>query len=507
MGKLLNVTFVIVAVLIAFGSYHSDKLDGIIRVGAGFGAKTACSGVFMANRTLEQIFEGEFSFPPLHKLFDIKLDYENQCATAIAPFGIFHRTACLHSNRLGCSLIVEEQKANSKSAFKSIPHGELNSVIPEPNFSLDDLEWPMGNKLNATLQSQAREGIDMDRLHQLVEEHFNASELQARALIIVRNGEIIFEKYGTGYNADSRLLGWSMSKSVLASLINLRIKEGKLNLHDPVQFPWFDSRDDRSKLTIANYLQMSDGSAWDEFYYPWSAVPQMLYNQPSTAHFAAAKSLRIHNGKHTECFHYSSATTNLLSYLLRLSFEKEYSDPKQALHEYLKYPFEKFFYPVGMHSAAFEIDPVGTFIGSSYCWATARDWARFGLLYLPSHPHFADLFTPDWHEFVSNASSLSRGFYGGHFWRGGNYTFEEGEHEECLLCDSLYPDRLDPPKDKWRKLPDGTFFAHGFEEQMTLVAPKHNVVLVRLGCTNELLNANWDRGGFYRDIMKLFELK
>lgn len=515
MKKCWVVVALILLLLSCFIGFFRNELAFISITGAGYASKNACSIIFVGERDLQSAIEAEFNFPPISIIFNFVIDEENKCVTATSLLG-YEKKACYRSKELGCSIVYDE-KLISESVEKNlyIPAFHIENVITTVPFEeLKDIEWPAGYKIDELLVEKAKSGINFAQLDKLVNEHFENKDYNARAFIVVKDGQIIYEKYGNNFNEHSKLLGWSMSKSVLASLINIRIKEGYMSLDDGIHYPWYNSANDErvSSVTVRALLQMIDGLDFEEDYLPWSDVPKMLYTEPSSAHFVGKRSLRKDPAsKVNTCFRYSSGSTNILSFALRMSFDKQYPDnPQKGYEEYLRYPFEQFFNPLGMSSTVFEVDPVGTYIGSSYAWATARDWAKFGLLYLNNGKYFnrqlnatSNMFADGWIDFVRGSTFSSKNLYGGQFWIGGNnQQITEEELKYSDMCDELYPSRLFPKRDHWRMLPENSYFAHGFEEQMTLLSPDHNVVLIRLGCTSEILS--WDKGGFYKSIMDLF---
>ena len=193
---------------------------------------------------------------------------------------------------------------------------------------------------------------------------------------------------------------------------------------------------------------MSSGLAWEEDYTRISDVTQMLFKAEDMSKAQAGKELLFTPGTH---FYYSSGTSNLLSGLLK----KEFRD----LQEYLDFPYHALIDRIGMNSMILETDAAGNYVGSSYSWATARDWAKFGLLYLHRGNWNGDrIFAEDWATYVSTPATDSQGTYGGHFW---------------LNASGNMPD-----------VPADTYYADGYQGQRVYIIPSKDQVIVRLGLTN-----------------------
>jgi CubicO group peptidase (beta-lactamase class C family) len=169
-------------------------------------------------------------------------------------------------------------------------------------------------------------------------------------------------------------------------------------------------------------------------------------------------------------WNYSSGTTNLLSGILRKQFRSH--------QEYLDFWYSALIDKIGMHSMLVETDMAGNYVGSSYGWATTRDWAKFGLLYLhEGNWRGEQLFKPSWAKYVATPTNTSNGQYGGQFW---------------LNSSGRFPDA---PKD--------LYFASGFQGQMVAIFPSHDLVIVRMGLKEDPeFDFNGLLGGIVRSIKK-----
>jgi CubicO group peptidase (beta-lactamase class C family) len=201
---------------------------------------------------------------------------------------------------------------------------------------------------------------------------------------------------------------------------------------------------------------MSSGLQFEEIYEPLDDVTEMLYGAADFGAYAAVKSLDSSPGT---TWHYSSGTTNILSGIIRRSV-------KGSLEHYLNFLHEALFDKLGMQSAVAEPDPSGTYVGSSYTFATPRDWARFGLLYLQDGVWRGERILPEgWVEYSTTpAAHAPQGQYGAHFWLNAGSP-------------------ADPTDRMWPRLPRDAFAARGFQGQRVVILPSKKLVVVRMGLT------------------------
>jgi CubicO group peptidase (beta-lactamase class C family) len=279
------------------------------------------------------------------------------------------------------------------------------------------------------------------------------------AVVVVHGGAIVAERYGgqlehfdrppDAVTPETRLLSWSMAKSMLHAVVGLLVGDGVLDLDAPADVPeWADPDDPRHAVTLRHLLAMRDGLDFVEDYVDErvSDVIEMLFGagQDDMAHFAADRPLAAPPGAR---FNYSSGTSNIISSVVARAVG--HGAPYE---EYLR---ARLFGPIGMHSAEPELDPTGTWVASSYVRATARDFARFGLLYLRDGTWDGLRLLPHgWVDYGRTIQSVDPedGPYGAHWWG------VEGDTR-------------------------GTFRASGYEGQSITICPTHDLAVVRLGKT------------------------
>lgn len=296
---------------------------------------------------------------------------------------------------------------------------------------------------------------------------------RTRALVVIEDGRIRAERCAPGFTRDMPLPGWSMAKSVTSALVGILVGEGKLALSSRALLSeWTAPGDPRADITLEDLLRMRSGLKFSEKYSDLlSDVTQMLFARPDAAAFAAAKSLLYAPGTH---WSYASATTNILSLILRRALgEKDYPlFPRRALFD-----------PLGMRSAVFEPDASGTFVGSSFLLASARDWARFGQLYLQDGVWEGRRILPEgWVKFSTTPTPQSpQGRYGAHWW----LKLQKELGGETALAESL---------------PSDAFFALGHEGQTLTVIPSRRLVVVRLGMSIHI--EAWNHAAFISGVLK-----
>jgi CubicO group peptidase (beta-lactamase class C family) len=263
------------------------------------------------------------------------------------------------------------------------------------------------------------------------------------------------------------LAGWSMSKSVTNALVGILVYKERLNLYEPVQVPeWQAPGDPRQEITLDQLLHMTSGLRFREVYTPPSDVTEMLFRRHDFGAAAASKSLEASPGGK---WHYSSGTSNIIARIIRRAVEPEYGHSISFIRREL-------FNPLGMRSATVELDPSGTFVGSSYTFATARDWARFGLLYLEDGIWQGKrILPPGWVDYSRTPTPVApKGQYGAHYW-----------------LNAGLPDN--PNQRRWPSLPGDMLVAWGFQGQFLVIVPSKELVLVRLGLNTKSKGWNLER--------------
>jgi CubicO group peptidase (beta-lactamase class C family) len=426
----------------------------------GFAAKVVCSSVLVGGMTIDQAFI-EMPDERLATLVRTRVDAERgRVSSTVLPL-LGRREASLRPG-MGCTLdspgraVAELPPAIDTAAAIAVRY----AARPAP--------------LDLPVEAPGR-GFDASRLEAAVAAAFAEPDptvpRRTRAVVIVYDGRIIAERYADGYGPEHRFPGWSMAKSVTSALAGILVARDRLDLATNSLRPeWADPEDPRREITFEHLLHMSSGLEFDESYTPSGAATRMLFAAPSAAAFAAAHPLLHEPGTY---WSYSSATTNLISDAIRRAVGG-------SVEDYLRFPHEALFEPAGMLSAVMEPDPAGTYVGSSFMYATARDWARFGQLYLQDGVVEGRRVLPEgWVEYSVRPAPGRLG-YGAQWWL--NAAPSPGA-----------------PGIRWPALPTDLYYASGFQGQHVVVLPSDSLVVVRLGVA--AVDGAFDLGGFLGAVL------
>lgn len=410
---------------------------------SGYGSKNLCSCVFVASRDEKNVKQQELNGFPF-SLGTYKVNYKDSSVTATV-FGFAYHKAIFRQG-LGCTLINDFSE-------REIRQQHFN-VVGVSAINRDSMPWPSGDLITHDSLSV---GINRQQLQRVLQEAFKETDSKkvvgTRAVVVLYDGKLVAEKYAPGYDLHSKMLGWSMAKSVTSALIGILVKDGKLRVEMPAPVPeWQQQSDPRHAITLEHLLQQTSGLQFEEDYTKASDATNMFFKHGDMAAFAAARPLEYAPGS---VFNYSSGNTNIMSRIIR-----------QTVGEaaYHSFPAQGLFYKIGMYSAIMEPDASGTFVGSSFMYATARDWARFGLLCYHNGIWNGEQILPvGWVKKTSSPSSAdSQKHYGYQFWLNG--------FDKKNMSKRLYPD-----------VPPDMYFADGFGGQEVYIIPSKKLVVVRLG--------------------------
>ncbi|WP_100867921.1 serine hydrolase domain-containing protein [Novosphingobium kunmingense] len=320
----------------------------------------------------------------------------------------------------------------------------------------------------AALEAVAeRPGIGRERLARAVDALFTAPDAaETRAVIVMKDGRIVAERYAPGYHENTRFISWSMAKTVTAVMIGMLVSDGRLRLDETAPVPaWQRPGDPRGEITLRQLLQMRSGlrhvEAEGEPFATDTARMLFLDGRDDTAAYAEAQPLEAEPGAR---FEYSSATSIILSDLAAraLTTSAAPAERRRVVQDYLR---TRLFDPIGMTSIVPEFDAAGTLLGGSLMHATARDWARFGeFLRNRGAIKGAQLVPTTWIDFMVRPSPRNPG-YGAHVW--------------------LNRPQAGDDDVQWPGAPRSTFSMNGHLGQFVAVAPSKGLVVVRLGKTAE----------------------
>jgi CubicO group peptidase (beta-lactamase class C family) len=448
--------------------YDYDKpIERVIY--SGMQALLTCNGLFVSNRTLDQLNQAELKMDlmPLVPPEQVTIDRERKTVAIPGP-GAVMRAA--YREGLGC---VVMGPAQTFADINKLPI--LN--MPPPSGDISNTPWPDGDLVRT---KPLPNYIDQKALDAASEFAFdrktygNASQI-TMSLLVVHKGEIILERYAPGVDMTTKTRTWSTAKSIAATLIGIAVRDGKLALDAPLPFKdWGPGQgpapetDPRRKITLRNVLNMSSGL------YP---IDDVSVTGSMLSYFGGASSVRgaLDRGLIREpgtTWDYENYDSLLGVYAL-----------KTALHDpqtYREFPRRALFDQIGMRNTVVGMDRFGDYVLSSQIYTNARDLARLGLLYLNEGVWNGKRILPEsWIRFVRTPAPATEGLgrlYGGQFW--------------------LVPDgRTDLPQD--------AYSTAGSRGQFTIIIPSYDLVIVRRGedWLSEAGFSNWDLA---HEVLKAF---
>lgn len=443
MNKYLKIFFGALVLAVIVTLYINYPKLNII---TGFAAKNTCSCIFEAGRDPETVQSGDNNFNPV-KYAKTHIDADNKTATSTV-LGLKPRTA-VYIRGFGCTLLPEGSNAPEKIPIQP-KRTKLNNELP----------YPYGNL--PPRDTVFRE-INYEKLNAAIKDVFARDEVSGstRAVVVLYKDHLVAEAYGDKFSKDTKLLGWSMTKSITGTILGILEKQGRISREQNGLFSEWEN-DDRAAITLNNLIQMNSSLEWEEDYSKISDVTRMLFLEKDMTTAQLYKPLIDEPGK---IWNYSSGTSNLLSGLIRKQF---------ATHqEYLDFWYTELIDKIGMHSMVLEADMEGNYVGSSYSWATARDWAKFGQLYLRGgNWNGEQLIDSSLVDYTATPVEGSNGEYGAHFW---------------LNAGGKYPD-----------VPRDLFSANGFQGQHVFIIPSRDMVIVRFGLTEHPV---FDVNVFLKEIL------
>lgn len=422
--------------LLAAAALGSGCLSSSLRAVSGMVSHNLCCEVFVTGVPPERAYAE--SLAPRSGMglvnwavrYRVDADAEQVTSTIAGGF----ESRALHRPGRGCLLLQGEAPPAAAA-----PDAWTPTSLPEP--AGPDVVEPGDERLRSALD---RAFAEPD----------GGAERFTRAVVVAQDGRIVAERYAPGFGPETRFLGYSATKSVVSALVGILVREGRLAPDAPAPVAaWSDPADPRHAITVDQLLRMTSGLALAESGTPWSPVARMLYVERDMAGYAAAADLDAAPGTEWD---YTSGGTVLLSAIVR----------DAAGGDALAFAQRELFGPLGMRSAVFELDATGTPLGSTYLLASARDWIRFGLLYLNDGMAGGRRILPEGWVARSIAPTLDTG-YGAGFWT------------------NRVPGDIPWTSAPWGipGAPDDAYFARGLLGQYVVVVPSRRLVVVRLGAS------------------------
>lgn len=448
----------IIVALIGSGSAAADsfRLPGGAAeyadpyIAAGFRALFTCSAHFLMHRSLDEILQVELADTTRLELPEPVIDQQRMLVTAADGRG--NSVIAAFRDTMGCTVLPPDWRSGD---IPRLPYASRALLDNDP-----DVAFPIGDRADPRPNGDQSAWLDSA---------FNGSTFGANTLtagvLIIRDGEIVAERYGAGFSQHQGYRTWSTAKSITASLIGIAAGKGQLDLDAPAPIPeWQGPADPRQAITVKHLMWMSSG-LWSQ----GSNTNAVYFAGQDAISSATTTPLEAAPG---ERWKYANNDTLLLLRALRNVLDDDLT--------YLRYPYDQLFGRIGMHHTWMETDHQGNFIGSSQVYTTARDLGRFALLYLQDGVWEGERILPEgWAEFVAEAAPAlgaapDRPGYGAQFWLLGGL---EG-------------------------LPQGVYTTSGNKGQHATIIPDHNMVVVRTGV--DPLGARWNHPRFVAEALEIF---
>jgi CubicO group peptidase (beta-lactamase class C family) len=423
----------LVAIVAMSAAWLYARPPELLRVGDGYAAKIVCSNVFLAGRDPKQVLYEDVQAPgnPLLRLVRVTVDRQDKRVTA-RILGLFAPGHAIYRGALGCSSVPDGDFEAAARAVPAVP------VTPEPQ---NEAPWPEGNAVAKANDSR-------------VDALLSDAELigpAMRAVVVVRNGRIIAERYGDGFGPMMPLTGWSMTKTVNAAIVGRLMLDNKIAFDEAGLLPQWKGGD-HSAIKLSDLLGMESGLVFNESYGTVADVTRMLYLDADMTALPASLPLEASPGQR---FSYSSGSSVLISRI--------WMNRIGNMQAALAYPKTALFDPIGMSSAVLEVDARGTFAGSSYLYATARDWARFGQFLLQDGVWNGQRLLPERFMAAMRTPTVASG---GKYTRAQAWLAAPGGDSSAVAG-----------------LPEDTFWMEGHDGQSIAIVPSAKLVVVRLGLT------------------------
>ena len=421
----LIITGVIAAGAIGVAAWLNTSDIGRIYLpsGTGITAKQVCSLHFVSGLDPERA-RALYISPLLgdaDQLVAVTVDEEAQEVRA-STLGFLANQRAVYREGLGCTLVHGSGEFN--------PDANLAPMIAQP-MSLDAIHRD--------------ENFDVEALNAALDTAFTEDGRNTLGVVVMHQGRLIAERYAEGVNETTPLHGWSMTKSLAATMAGVLTQRGLIDVNEPGQVPALNAAG-RPDITVDHLLRMTGGLAGYELNNGTDPNSDMLFTESDMAAFAATREQIAAPGEH---FDYQSGNTVLAGQALEEFLGDTPADEIATIREWL-------FEPLGMAHSILEADEAGTLQWSSYMYASARDWAKLGQLYLDGGraPDGSQLIPEDWIDYVTEPTPGSDGDYGSGYW-----MYDVG-------------------------LPEDNFMMNGFQGQLGYIIPSEELVVVRLGATN-----------------------
>jgi CubicO group peptidase (beta-lactamase class C family) len=439
------VTFLVVAAILVSGAACSTTWREA-RIGTGFISYTLCAGVFVSRldpvevyaETIKPVLPSSVPDWIIHRDIDVAARQVRTTVVGLAEARAIHRDG------MGCLVVHGAEPAETGVPGDLQPARSLLAEIAGP-----EVVEPSDERLRTALDRAFAEPSD-------------APSRRTKAVVVVHAGRVIAERYARSYGVETPVPGYSDTKSVISALIGILVRDGRLSVTDPAPVPgWRGAGDPRGAITIDHLLRMTSGLAWDEVLTGSTVASdtRMSFVERDMAAFAERAPLETAPGA---TWMYNSGNTMILSRIIRDAVGG-------GARDVLRFAHRELFGPLGMRNVTLPLDATGTPVGSRAMLASARDWARFGMLYLNDGVVGGRRILPEgWVQYSSAPTPGARLGYGAGFWT--NFDLVPGAAR----------------RRGWG-MPADSFYASGWLGQIIVMVPSEQLVAARFGVSHNPL--------------------
>ena len=420
--------------------------DQPLMAASGFASHHLCSETFISGLDTGQVYQERVleqgAIRYLGRMMHYELDRDKrQVTTSIAGL---YKTSAVYDDQYGCMVLHGDPAPELGSPRPKLP--------PADKSTAEDIAGPaVVVPQNAGLAAALDKGFA---------EKQQAPYIHTKAIVVVKDGKIVAERYAPGVGIDTPLLGFSMTKSISNAMLGILVRQGKLQVSQPAPFAAWQGKDDlRGTITIDELLRQTAGLALEQTNTGYDINSRMLFLERDMAGFAQTAQLKAKPGSE---WAYTDGNFMLLARIIRDAVGGRAADVNRFVQDEL-------YAPLGMRHARLDFDATGTPLGASYSFASARDWARLGLLYLNDGVAGGKRILPEGWVKYSSTPTLDTG-YGAGFWT------------NRVAGNSPFGIPWGMPH-----VPADAFFAMGFMGQHIVIIPSQNLVVVRLGVSH-----HWD---------------
>ena len=413
-----------------------------------FASHQLCSATFVAGLDPNEFYNEAIKpkLGPIGALLQYEVDRQQR--EVRTSFAGLVRSRAVHDRPFGCRVLHPGREAR----FFQGEAGDRERLVVSPSrIAGPGVVAPVNDKLSEALE------------HAFVESETGPRRF-TKAVVVLHRGRVVGERYASGVTPATPLIGWSMTKSVTNALLGILVRNGKLDMQRPAPIAEWSAKpgDPRRSITADQLLRMASGIGCGQSLKTgpttiFDADTQMEFDMGDQSAFAANASLRANPG--TE-WRYTNCNFILLSRMIR---DAAGGDAKSSR----KFIERELFAPLGFEQATLKYDSAGVPLGTIHLWASARDWARFGLLYLRDGvtERGQRILPEGWVDYSARLTPQSADYYG----YGEGFWMQRGNSAAARARIAA-------------GFPADSFMAKGSQGQYTIVIPSHDLVIVKLGC-------------------------